>query len=310
MWRRLFAVPATAIQQGVCVVSSPRTLTVQRIYAEGRILAGYLTEETAQLLPEFARAPASDQESVRAKFGLAANVKKDVPALSPSFRHVDEPEAIEILRRIAPRCGGPPNLSNLVGFEWVAISPIIAGHYVAAPMPLAGRFPTSGASVQEITNYCMIGSSLSIEDVMINVADNLTLISPERLRLRPVPHANFGPQGGLLIEYLFEREPSPVTVLLLEDRVIALNHQERLVALQEQGIKEALCLVQYGYGMETLKYLPTINISVIDSENPPHIVDFTNEDLMVRIPVQTPATLITMTHQVIDPASLLNTVRR
>jgi hypothetical protein len=275
--------------------SSPPVLAMDPMFAEGRILAGFLNEQTASVIPEFVQAPAANQKLVRDKFAAAQSSARP-KAPHPRFRHVDEPEAIASLQRVSSRCGGPLALSNLVGFEWVEISGIIAGKHVAAPMPLSGRFPTANAAIVQVANYCLAGNMIVVgEDLsIVKTSDGVIVVSPEKLRLHPTPHPNLGPQGGLLVEYLLDREPSPISLLCIDDRVIAVRHLERLVTLREAGFKEALCLVHYGYGTEALELLQNVDLSAATSDCPPYIGDFSDDQLMVRVPVPTPRTLVAL----------------
>ena len=274
---------------------TPPLPSVQRLFAEGRILAAFLTEEIACGLPEFIRAPESDRASVREKFGLAATANLD-SAPHPGFRHVVELDAIALLQGVSPLCSSPPNLSNFVGFEWVEIDGIFAGHYVAAPMPVAGRFPNIASPISEIARYSIFGSQIGSD----LVAQGGIVVSPEKLRLR-FNGLNLGPQG-LTVNYAVSQEPSPVALLLVEDRVFAVRHQERLVALLEAGIREALCLVYYGYGIDALRFLPTISPTFLNSSRPPRIVDFTNDKIMNRIHVPPPRTIVTFLQHTVDLA--------
>src|SRR4051812_22637218 len=101
----------------------------QRLVADGRLLAGFLDEQTAAKLTAFVRAPLAAQRAVREKFGAAAAVQGRTLPIAV-FRHVDEPDVVDMLAAIAQECGGPGALHNLVGFEWVTIDGIIAGHYL------------------------------------------------------------------------------------------------------------------------------------------------------------------------------------
>ena len=272
----------------------PSLPSVQRLFAEGRILAGFLTEEAASGLPEFIRAPETDRTSAREKFGFTDTATVDrVPY--PAFRHVVESEVTALLQEVSPLCIGPPSLSNFVGFEWVEIDGILAGHYVASPMPVADRFPKSTSPVSEIARYCIFGSRIGPQDL---VAVDVNVVSPEKLVLRPLG-LNFGPQG-LTVTYAASQEASPVALLLVENRVIAVRHQERLVAMLEGGIKEALCLVHYGYGLAAIRSLPTVNPQLLNSLRPPRIVDFTNDKIMSRIHVPAPKTLLMFFQHTVD----------
>jgi hypothetical protein len=242
---------------------------------------------------------------VRQKFGAINSVPGVDPFPLPRFRHIEESDAITVLASISARSGGSVALSNLVGFEWVGIEGIAAGSYVASPMPAQGRFPSSTSSLTDVATYCLLGSSLQMEDLnIIAMPDSFVIVSPERIRPHPTLHPKPGPNGGLMFEYQFEREVSPITVLSIDDRVIAMRHQERLVSLLEAGIKEALCLIHYGYGAETIAFLPTLDPAFLVSDRPPRISDFTDSALMVRIPVQTPRTLVALLHHKMDLAVL------
>ena len=278
--------------EGTPLASSP----VQRLVAEGRILAAYLTDDLAARLPEFTRAPLPLQRSVREKFGAAAGLP-DGDDLPPAFRHVEEQAVVDLLKTVAGQCGGPTSLSNLVGFEWVRICSVIAGHYVAAPMPVAGRVPAGpDAGVVDVARYCLFGSPVAAQDLLVLPTGDV--VSPERLRFR-LTGLNFR-QQGLLAEYAVDVPPSPITVLYIDDRLVAVRHLERLVALAEGGIDEALCLVSYGYGLEILHSLPSVEEPVLLSKRPPRLSHFRNTEFMVKIPVPTPRALLRFSHDVVD----------
>ena len=266
---------------------------VQRLTAEGRLLAGFLTEEVALTLPEFVSAPEATQQLIRGKFAAANNLTGNLP--SPVFRHIEEQEIVTILAGIAHECGGSASLGNLVGFEWVDIDSILAGHYVAAPMPLAERSPGQNSPVAEIAKFCLFGSLISMQDLMMLP---MGILTPEKFRLK-IHQMGFGPQR-LTIEYVIDRQPSPIILFLVEDRLIAVRHQERLIALMEADVKNALCLVQYGYSAETLGQLPAIDEALLMSARPPCISDFMNPQITVRVPVPTPKALVKLSHEIID----------
>ena len=272
---------------------------VRRLTAEGRILAAFLSEDAAANLPEFCKLPLVSQNDIRAKFGTANGnpLPNNLPV--PKFRHVDEPEAINALAGAAAQCGGPPRLDNLVGFEWIEIATILAGHYVATPMPVAGRLSPIAASITDIVRYCMVGLPVLGQDLVI-LPDGGDLVVPAPLRLR-LNGLGFG-SDGLTVQYSLDQEPSPITIWLVDDRAIAIRHQERLVGLHEAGVSEALCLVCFGYGLEMLQSMPTIAAASLESNRPPYVTDFCNEEMMVRIPVPTPKTLLRFSHQTIDLA--------
>lgn len=272
---------------------------VRRLAAEGRILAGFLTEDAAASLPEFCKLPLATQNDIRAKFGAASRNAQSSSLPVPRFRHVDEPEAINVLAGAAAQCGGPTRLDNLVGFEWVEIATILAGHYIAMPMPVNGRLSAVAASITDIVRYCMVGMPVLGEDLVIFPGSG-DIVVPERLRLR-LNGLGLGPDG-LAARYSIDQEPSPVTIWFVDDRAIAVRHQERLVGLLEAGVTEALCLVCFGYGLEVLQTMPTITAASFESYRPPYVSDFCNEEMMVRIPVPTPKTLLRFSHQVIDLA--------
>lgn len=271
----------------------PARSPAQRLLAEGRLLAGFLDDVTAQGLSEFTQAPAQLQNAMRNKFG--ATLAPLATSVYPHFRHVDEPEVIALLAPAGP-IAGPTALSNLVGFEWIAIDTLIAGHYLAAPLPAPGRSPSRSAGTTEVARYCVVGNQVAGQDVVM--LENGTLLSPERLRLA-LAGMNLGPEG-LTVQYSVVQESSPVTVLFVENRAITVRHQERLVALLDAGIREALCLVFYGYGTEALKCLPTVNSDLLLSTRPPCVTDFLNESVAVRIPVHTPRTILRLIHDAID----------
>jgi hypothetical protein len=271
------------------IVLSP----VQRLTAEGRLLAGFLTEEIALTLPEFLSAPEATQELIRKKFAAANNLIDALP--SPVFRHIEEQEVITILAGIAHECSGSASLGNLVGFEWVEINSILAGHYLAAPMPLAARCPDQSSPAAEIAKFCLFGSQISMQDLLMLPSG---IITPEKFRLN-IQQMEFGPQR-LTVEYVINRQPSPIILLLVENRLITVSHQERLIALMEAGVESALCLVQYGYNSDRLGYLPTINEALLMSTRPPCISDFIDPQMTVRLPVPTPKTLVKLSHEIID----------
>src|SRR6266404_1248206 len=271
---------------------------VRRLTAEGRILAGFLTEDSAATLPQFNEAPTSLQDALRQKFSKSGIHETGEIVAPASFRHVDEPEAMAVLAGVALQCGGPIGLNNLVGFEWVQIAGILSGHYLAAPMPVADRVPRANGSISEIARFCLFGSRVQPEDLM--ATPSLEMISPERLRLQPISLGLAA--DGLTLKYAVDQEPSPIMVLLVDDHAIAVRYQERLVALLEAGVKEALCLISYGYGIEVLTTLPTVDPLWFASPRPPCIGDFLNEEVLVRIPVRTPRTMLRFSHQAIDLA--------
>lgn len=265
-----------------------------RLVAQGRILAGFLSPESAIRLPSFAQAPPPVRMRIQSLFG-----QRPLPAnpVTARFRHVEEPDALQVIA-VAAASGGPPTLSNLVGFEWIRIDGIVAGHYIAAPMPEAGRCPDLTAPAGHIAEFCMYGGRIGPNDFA--PVDGLGFVSPEPLRFQP---QGMRFEGAMLsLDYHVQRPASPITVLAIEHRVIAVKHLERLVALQDGGVQEALCLVCYGYGTHVLSTLPTIEAEVLNADRPPLISDFSNNNVAVPIPVHTPRTLVKFSHDVTDLA--------
>jgi hypothetical protein len=267
----------------------------ERLNAEGRLLAGYLSEELASGMREFVTLPSPIQASAREKFGRGGNLDRQVNASHPKFRRVDEADVIQLLAAVAMNCGGRPALSNLVGFEWLRISDICAGHYVAAPLPQVGRTPGVEASRFQIARFCIFGADMRDNDI-VQIGSG-ELMFPEPLVLNPQGF-NIQPQQ-LSVQYAVGRAPSPVSVLYAGRRVVAVKHQERLVALCEQGVEEALCLVFYGYGVELLTSMPTID-GVMDGPVPPRIPEFLDASLSEVIPVHTPRFVVGFSHHVVD----------
>jgi hypothetical protein len=265
-----------------------------RLVAQGRILAAFLTAESATRLPTLAQAPAPVRTRIQSLFG-----RRPAPAtpVTARFRHVREPDAMSVVA-VAAASGGPPTLSNLVGFEWIRIEGLIAGHYIAAPMPEPGRYPDAKAPSGQVAEFCMYGGRINPTDFVS--IDGVGFLSPEPLRFQPQGIRFESPV--LSVDYQIQRPASPITVLAIDQRVIAVKHLERLVALQEAGVEEALCLVSYGYGTQVLGTLPTIEAAVLNAERPPLISDFLNNELAITIPVHTPRTLVKFSHEVTDLA--------
>jgi hypothetical protein len=270
--------------------ASPAT----RLVAQGRILAGFLTAESATRLPSFAQAPAAVRTRIQSLFGERPSPGNPV---SSTFRHVDEPDALSVVA-VAVLSTPQATLSNLVGFEWIRIDSIVAGHYLAAPMPEPERCPAVTASAGQIAEFCVGGGRIGPKDFVR--VDGLGFVSPEPLRFQP---QGIRFEGSMLsVDYQIVRPTSPVTVLAIDHRVIAVKHLARLVALQDRGVQEALCLVCYGYGTHVLTMLPTIETEALNAERPPLISDFSNNDVAVSIPVHTPRTVVKFSHDVTDLA--------
>jgi hypothetical protein len=265
-----------------------------RLVAQGRILSAFLTAESATRLAILAQAPAPVKTQLQSMFGRRPSPMAPVTA---AFRHVHEPDALSVVA-VAAVSGGPTTLSNLVGFEWVRIEGLIAGHYVAAPMPAPGRCPDATAPSGQVAQFCMFGGLINPNDFVS--IDGVGFVSPERLQFQSQGIRLEGPV--LSVDYQIQRPASPITVLAIDHRVIAVKHLERLIALQDGGVQEALCLVCYGYGTHALSTLPTIEAAVLDAERPPLISDFSNNDLALQIPVHTPRTLVKFSHDVTDLA--------
>jgi hypothetical protein len=263
-----------------------------RLVAQGRVLAGYLTPETAATIPALAGVPAAVASKIQSLFGHRPS--PDAPPV-PAFRHVDEPDAVAVIATAAGS-GGPIALTNLVGFEWIRIDGIVAGHYLAAPMPHPGRCPDLVAPAGRIAEYCVYGSPLAPNDIVFLAA--FGFFSPEPLRFHAAGIRLEGPTVS--VDYQIQRPPSPLTVWCVDGRVIAIKHQERLVALREAGVQEALCLVCYGYGIQMLGTMPTIEPQLLNAQRPPLIADFSDNNVAAPIPVHTPKTLVKFSHDVTD----------
>ena len=178
-----------------------------RLVAQGRILAGFLNAESATRLPGFAQAPAAVKTRVQSLFGRRPSPAAPVTA---RFRHVEEPDAMSIVA-VGAASAGPTTLSNLVGFEWVRIDSIVAGHYVAAPMPEPGRCPDVTAPAGQVAEFCMYGGRVAPNDFVS--VDGVGFLSPEPLRFQPQGVRFEGPM--LSVDYQVQRPASPITVLAI-----------------------------------------------------------------------------------------------
>src|ERR1700743_2624844 len=96
VWRKLSATYFRAcnnLGKNLMFAQTSLQSSAHRLFAEGRILAGFLTDDQAAAISQFMRAPASEQALVRQKFGAAEKISRE-PMPHPSFRHVDESEII------------------------------------------------------------------------------------------------------------------------------------------------------------------------------------------------------------------------
>lgn len=268
---------------------------VSRPFAESRLLSGFLSEEQAEALSAFRRAPEAVRAEARSKFGIALS-RPTVPSERVSFRPVEEPTALGLLQAFGLECGGVPSLANLVGFEWVSIRGLVAGHLLTEAMAKPQKDIKAEASIDDVARYSLFGPPLQLQEDLVQIGP-LVLLSPSALRFVP-EHMQFDARG-VSVRYAMRPHPSPIRVLLLDNRAIATRHLERLVALHEAGHREALCVVHYGYGVDTISHMPSAPILAADSA-PPRIADFSDATIMTRIPIRTPAVMIRACIDVID----------
>jgi hypothetical protein len=184
------------------------------------------------------------------------------------------------------------SLNNLVGFEWVEISPLIAGRLVTEAAPWAESIPDH-LDADALAKVCLF-SSAKIPQVTVSLSPSggPKVVTPVRVDVVPLGYqtgqAEIDGIDAIVLNAQFVIRPAlqPIQVLITNGRTIALSGLGRLVALKERGVDRALCAVSYGYGQDAVAMAPTIGLDLMDSIRPPLITDFLDASLSVQIPVR------------------------
>lgn len=249
-------------------------------FAEACALAGFMTEDTVRnAIPSFDALPQATQEALRERFAVSVDSANSVSTAAPRFYRVEEREVLDFLASVAPVA--PASLENLLGFEWVEIRNILAGHLLTRALQTALRLPPPQSPLQ-LARYCLLSFS-----------ENLDLETSARAMMADtdfnLSHAGFQLQGSrVAVVYNIQPVFAPIHLLIVHSQVIAIRGLDKLVHLNEAGVDRALCLISYGFGESALPFLPSTAEEVLKSARPPLVTDFVDSSLAVRIPVPLP----------------------
>lgn len=261
----------------------------RRAYQEALALVGYLTADSAEAhLPYFRTLPDWALDQVNKRLGACAEMPER--GLSkPSFRRIDEPDVLQLVREVSSRI--PATLNNLTGFEWVEIDRLVAGHYVTGALPAVRESPN--LAPLDVAKFCL----LSYTDVVSLPRTEITVSGQEANVLSDgavgLGAAELDLEGRtLVLRYHIGPVLRPVRALSVDDQLVALTGLGRLAILRRLGVLHALAVISYGYGMDALQHFPSVPYDVIASNRPPLVRDFLDASVSTAIPVRAPATNI------------------
>jgi hypothetical protein len=246
--------------------------------------------------------PASTLQSVQQRISAAAVLDPVGNAGKPSFGRVIESGVLALLEQVVRR-STQATPDNLIGFEWVEIAPLVAGHLVTEAEPLSESMPEP-LDVLGVARVCLFSyAKLPAANISPNGAPQITV--PVHADLVHVGHqplriSQDGVEQVLLVaQFLVQPLVQPVRVLVVEGRAIALSGLARLVALRRRGIERALCTVSFGYGHDSFITPPTVDSGMLASPRPPLIGDFDDTRVAVAIPVRAETTVMTLATQIL-----------
>lgn len=255
-------------------------------YSIAYLLAGYLTPDTVdRYFPAFASLPLPPRGEVEALFGAAAKLpaRGDVP--TPGLGRIGDREILELIQQVAGN--SLPNLSSLSGWEWVEIETLVAGHLFSGPLAEVVQRLRPSPSDIEVARYSLLSFGHAPPKLHLDVGGGV-LLGDAQLTVVPGPPQI--EQGGVLtVRYRIQPLFTPIRVAVLRRRAIAIQGLERLALLARRGIRRALALVHYGYGLEMMQFPPSLSDDVLFGAAPPLVRDFADSALCVAVP--TPAIL-------------------
>lgn len=264
-------------------------------HAWGRLLAAFLSAE--EFARQFPVAPAWDlavHQAVRERLGVHAGLERVPDAGKPRARRADG-DVLPLLGEFVASMPFQPGLNNLIGFEWMEIAPLVAGHPVAHPLASYGE---GLAGELDIATYCLYGHP---EIAVQQTEQGLCLMMPSPVPVRPLQAQLIPQRSEVVVRYQLGRPHTPVRVLQVGGRAVAVSGLERLVALLRQGVSEALCLVSYGYGTDVLSFLPTFPRELLEADRPPLLGDFLDDRLSVNIPLRPTVTSVLFQATTVPP---------
>lgn len=283
---------ATSSAPPVIQQPGPKNGPLTRPFAIAHCLAAFMNRDSiAQHLPLASSLPVASLRGIEDRFGRAAGLDAVPRAGLPQFTRVTEPSVLQLLEMVAQH-STQASLNNLVGFEWVEISPLIAGRLVTEAAPWAESIPDR-LDADALAKVCLFSSAkIPQVTVSLSLAGGPKVVTPVRVDVVPLGYqtgqAEIDGIDAIVLNAQFVIRPAvqPIQVLIANGRTIALSGLARLVALQERGVDRALCAVSYGYGQDAVTMAPTIGLDLIDSVRPPLVTDFLDASLSVQIPVR------------------------
>jgi hypothetical protein len=258
-----------------------------RPFVEGHALAGFMTTETIRtFIPTFDGLPRTFQTALQERLGASTDLDLAATVGKPRLFRIEEREVLGFLTEVAQVV--PAGLENLLGFEWVEIKNIVAGHLVTKPI-VPGTDLITGPTPLQLAQYCMLSfgdGSVPIEvrreprpRLVSNAAMNVTLVDVQLA------------DSQFALVYKLSPILAPIQLLVIDNQVIAIRGLEKLVRIAERGIDHALCLVSYGYGTSALTSLPSTPSELLGAQRPPLISDFLNPSLTAPVPARSPLTV-------------------
>jgi hypothetical protein len=274
-----------------------------RPFVLAKALPGFMTENTvSQHMPAAGAFGSELQKEIHVRLGKGFDLPPDPTAGRPRFERVSERPVIALLQQYSGNIQPPPATINLVGFEWVEIAPLIAGRLITGKLPGQDQTPDPG-DIESIARYCLyaIVNPPGGQEVKLEGTPQGATISfpcPAKLQLAYAGVDN----GQFVFRYLLNPLPAAIRVLVADRRAVALTGLGRLLVLRQLGIERALCLVSYGYGLNTIRYMPTIPADLLNSDRPPLIRDFDEDSLSLTVPIRPSITVcnIQVSHSALE----------
>lgn len=250
-------------------------------YSMAFLLSGYLTPDTVHAyFPGFSALPPVPRGDVEILFGASEKRTAHVDIPLPNFDRIDDREILELVAQVA--ANSAPNLSSLSGWEWIDIESLLAGHLFSGALPeVIQRLPSSPSDL-DIARYSLLSFGPASPRLQYDT-NNGILTGDAQLMVVPSPPQV--DQGGVLtVRYRIQPLFTPIRIVVLRKRAVAVRGLERLAFLARRGIRRALALVHYGYGLEMMQFPASLPDEVLFGTAPPLIRDFADPALCATIP--------------------------
>ncbi|MBB4637521.1 hypothetical protein [Longimicrobium terrae] len=274
----------------------PQPHPLKRPYVESVALAGFMDPASAAAsIPWLGALSPEALGEFQARFGAGARLGPADHAGKPSFHAVRGPAALKVLAD-ARSLIQPSDAWNLAGFEWIAIEKLIAGRLFSDPVPIAELLPAA-QDEGSIARFCIYGYGSQMLLEAVPGGPGLQSALPFLLDAAGPLQVNGDIVG---VPFRVIPLPTPVRVLVADDRAVALDGIGKLIALLRLGVKRALCVVHYGYSPSMMDVWPQLPQDLLAADRPPLIADFLDPAVAVSVPTRPRSTTAVLTAQMVQ----------